>query len=106
GDEGEEGDGKSGGQVTIVVSRFRVYEGQQKFDRSQGQDEPEPKLLAVYAALWREIEFLEVHRTLYPLPRFSTANPTNRAIGGPLPTAIARPATVTPPATRPTVPPN
>ena len=38
--------------------------------------------------------------------RFSAANPTNRAIGGPLPTAIARPATVTPPATRPTVPPN
>src|SRR5262249_625463 len=65
-DQREDAAEKSDAQLPIVVSRLHVYEGQQKFDRSQGQDEPEPKLLAVYA----DGPFLEVHRTLYPLPRF------------------------------------
>src|SRR5262249_31648230 len=48
-DQREDAAEKSEAQLRIVVARRHVYESQQNFDSGQRQDEPEPKLLSVYA---------------------------------------------------------
>jgi hypothetical protein len=65
-DQREDAAEKSHAQLGIVVSRLHVYESQQKDDRGQRQDKPEPKLLAVYSAFRREIELLEIHGPPFP----------------------------------------